>query len=1021
MQRAVERAGAGDDDPLRIRVGVSHGDVEQIDDDYYGPAVVEAARLCAAADAAEILVADLLRALVAGRTDHLLTPRGAYELKGLPTPMEVHAVDWRVARPSTPYPAGLSRPTLSEFVPREEPWLQILERWRAAEAGSGGVVMIGGEPGIGKTRLAAESARALHGDGARVLFGRCSEEQLRPYQPFVEALTEHVATVPPDELLAEIEIGSVQLARIIPAVGRALVGPTGALPAPTAAPATERILLFEAIGAWLDAIAERHATVLLVLDDLHWADPSTLQLVTYLALRPEQHRLLVVGTYRETEIARTHPLGSMLADLRRDRVLDRCSIQGLDVAGLRAVIESVTGHRPPDEFVHLLAAETEGNPFFAEEVLVHLREAGALDAGSPDWVSGSIGDLGIPEGVRDVVGRRLSRLGPATNDLLHVAAVIGREFAFDVVAAAGGASPGEVVDALDDAVVAGLVEEASGGVGRYQFAHALVRQTLLDEVTTTRRMALHQRVADAVASSPRAAHDRDSVIAHHLHEASPLVGVDRAIGAARTAAGRAVERLAYDEAIGWYERALQVLDALAPDDGSTGARLALRISELANVRHDADRAASAARLAASYARRSEDVAALGESAWCLQYAIWNPAFANPEVVGLCEEVLDALDPSAPADLRAHVMGTLAHELGAEDTDRADALASSAIELARRSGDARTIAPAAYVYGQALIRRRQLPDAIATTRDALAAAQTLHDVAFEFTDRLTLCELLLRTGDATGYRSERDDYHRWARSTRSRLALAYSSTLRSGDLLFAGRLDDCAGEIDQLEATQLDPTLLVTLARGLQRISIAHERGQFELAADSVGVALDVFPSGSWRLALASILHHRGSVDEAVDAYEEAWLAGPDDIVHRLPQLGPVLAAEACATFEDRGRVDAVRALLEPHAGLLLVVGTVMECRGATELYLGMLSRLDECHDDAVALLEHAADVHQRFGTGRWIARTDRELARVLLERRRPGDVDRARTLLVRARALASDLGLAWTVHQIEETASSLDR
>ena len=451
IQQALDRhnrSGSGDV-PLEVRIGVSAGDVTFEEEDCFGTPVIEAARLCAAAGGGRILVTEIVRVLAgtAGRSSvragGCSGPEGpacaGARLRG-----DLGAAG-RAAR-------SRCRALLTRagriFVGREEELERLARLWKEAVAGERRVALLAGEPGIGKTRLAVELAGAVRESGGVVLAGRCDEDLGVPYQPFVEALRHYVSCA------EERRLGRYagELARLLPE----LPDLVGGLPEPLRSdPETERYRLFDALAGWLSDVSAE-APVLLVLDDLHWAAKPTLLLLRHVLRSPEPLRLLVVGTYRDSEIGRGHPMSDLLAELRRDGGVERLALSGLDAAGVAAFIEAAAGHSLDDEEAQELPRvvwrETEGNPFFVAEVLRHLSESRAIEQRDGRWVlSADLGELRIPEGVRDVVGRRLSRLAESTNRLLAVAAVVGLEFEPAVVERAGGVGEDELLAALEEA------------------------------------------------------------------------------------------------------------------------------------------------------------------------------------------------------------------------------------------------------------------------------------------------------------------------------------------------------------------------------------------------------------------------------------------------------------------------------------------------------------------------------------------------------------------------------------------
>ena len=287
------------------------------------------------------------------------------------------------------------------------------------------MVVLVGDAGMGKTRLAAEWGREVHEDGALVLYGRCDEETVGPYQPFVESLRGHAAAAGPlPQLFERLGPRGAELARLLPELGDAAAAEL-APPELLRDAEGQRFRLFSAFGALLAELGAQRPLVL-VIDDLHWADRPTLQLLRHLARGQQPERFLLLAAYRETELEPDHPLPPLLGDLRRDAGLERLALDGLREDEVAALIAELAGTTPSPQFVDALLGETEGNPFFIEEVLRHLRESGGeLPAEL------ALADAGVPEGVHEVTARRLRRLGEEARRAVGTAAVIGREFDYD--------------------------------------------------------------------------------------------------------------------------------------------------------------------------------------------------------------------------------------------------------------------------------------------------------------------------------------------------------------------------------------------------------------------------------------------------------------------------------------------------------------------------------------------------------------------------------------------------------------
>ena len=406
------------------------------------------------------------------------------------------------------------------------------------------MVVIAGEPGIGKTRLARQFAQELLAGGALVLLGRCWEEPLAPFEPYAEALRQADAD-------AALRPGSED--------------------APGA-----RQRLFDAVDGAFGAVAGGRA-LLLVLDDLHWADRGTLLLTSFLLRSQRPGPLLVLGTYRDTELGRDRPLAAALADLRRDGALDRVGLRGLAEDDVAALARDLLGDDALAAAVH---ARTDGNAFFVEEVLRGLGESAE-----------------VPESVRQAVGVRLARLGRDANELLAAAAVLGLECDAETLVGTAGLEPAAAEGALDEVLQARLLRPAAAA-RRFEFAHALVREAVYDELNVLRRARLHRQAAEALTARGEDAHLEE--IATHLFEAAGTADARLAADALTRAGRRALERLAYEDAAERFARALQALELAGAEDDAGPVLLArgdalLRAGEPAAAREAFSAAALIAR------------------------------------------------------------------------------------------------------------------------------------------------------------------------------------------------------------------------------------------------------------------------------------------------------------------------------------------------------------------------------------------------------------------------------------------
>lgn len=551
-------------EPMRIRVALHTGEVELRDGDYFGRAVNRAARLRSLATGGQTLCSGATAELVIDslRDDVLLVDLGMRQLRNLARPEHVFELrletaddnrqcgeaEWALQRPGLP--AVLSGP--GPFVGRAPELARLMSTWETALTNGTHAVLIAGEPGVGKTRLAGEWSRQAYEQGAVVLYGRCDEDLGAPYQPFAEALRSLVPCLDANRLR-----GLRGVEALLPlAPGLADVLPDLATPT-RADPDTERYALFDAVVALL-GVASGLAPVVLILDDLHWAAKPTLLLLRHLLRFGEQARVQVVGTYRSTDLDRSHPLAAMLADLHRDGIAHRLQLGGLDENDVTAYVTEA-GY-DDEELARALASVTGGNPFFLIEALRHVEESGGR------WDPNT-----LPQGVREAVSRRLSRLPAETNKALAAAAVVGSRFALDLVEQVVGQ---DLVDAFDEACKAGIVIEEPGG--RYRFNHAIVRQSLLAELASVRRMRLHQRIATTLEAWPGADDELLAELAHHYYECAWAGNAVKAVDYCRRAADQAMARLAYEGAADLYNRAVHALEEIddeLPDRDDQAAQL----------------------------------------------------------------------------------------------------------------------------------------------------------------------------------------------------------------------------------------------------------------------------------------------------------------------------------------------------------------------------------------------------------------------------------------------------------------
>ncbi|MGH2597787.1 MAG: ATP-binding protein, partial [Dehalococcoidia bacterium] len=603
------------------------------------------------------------------------------------------------------------------LVGREHELAALRARLEAAVAGTAGVALLAGEPGIGKTRLAEELAQEAHQRDCRVLWGRCWDGEGAPaFWPWIQIIRAHVHDRDPAGLRDDLGSGAAAIAQIVAEVHDRLPDLASPrlprsgdmrLPVLPTDPAQARFRLFDSVATFLRTIS-REQPLVLVLDDLHAADVPSLLLLRFLAqslttgprVGAGAARVLVIGTYRDADVGQDHPLAQTFAELAREPVVDRLDLAGLEEEAVARCVAEVAGRTPPPPVVAAIARGTNGNPFFVTEIArllattdVTTAEAwGTPTAGRRRPTRGQPGSaawtFGIPPSVRAVIMRRLERLSLVCNQILTVAAVIGREFSLGTLEAVCEAGGEPLLDALAEAESARIIAARSATPGHYQFAHALIRETLSESLPAARRIRLHQQVGLALeARFGPTATEHLAELAHHFVQAAPAGDVERADGYARHAADHALLHLAHEEAARLYQMALTAQQAAPVVDVCTRAELSLALGDALTRAGDFDAARASYLQTIEDARRLSPCAADDPAALLARAALGVSMAADtgrhdPALIGLLEEAAAALSAEDSA-LRARVLARLAvaqiPTAGAEE--RRMALSEEAVAMA----------------------------------------------------------------------------------------------------------------------------------------------------------------------------------------------------------------------------------------------------------------------------------------------------------------------------------------------------
>ncbi len=638
------------------------------------------------------------------------------------------------------------------FVGRREEMDGLKDALEDTLSGKGSLAMLVGEPGIGKTRLAEEFGVYAGLRRAQVLSGRGYEgESSLPYTPFIEALSQYTRSRPDDELRRELGPGAPEIATLISDVRTRF---PDIEEAPKLDGEAERLRLFESVTEFLHNAATANPVVLF-LDDLHWSDKPSLLLLQHVAQRTARDRLLMLGAYRDVELDRTHPLSEVLGTLRRLPNYRRVLLRGLPQ---ESVIDLLTAIDPSEEgaagrqaLAAALYQETEGNPFFIREVLAHLIETGKIVHENGRWAGQvtSISELGIPEGVREVVGRRLSRLSEGCNRMLTLASTMAGGFSWEELKAICDEPEDRLLDLLDEALRAQLIAERRGEGGRYDFTHALIRQTLYEELSTPRRVLLHRQIGEALESLYAAnVEPHLAELAHHFYQAAPGGNVDKAFDYAKRAGDHAMAQVAWEAAAAHYERALEAMDLIPSPDEQVCVDVLLALGQALEM-GGADRARwrAAFQRAAELARGAGDYDRYAKAARGFASLLPTPGVVDAEVVRLLEQALQLLG-AADSALRAMLLARLSNELSfSEQLERKKQLLADAVQVARRVDDPETLA---YVLANAMWEDEDAAQALSLAHEEVEAARRAGDKYAELRAHNGLATRTLALSDRAGF-------------------------------------------------------------------------------------------------------------------------------------------------------------------------------------------------------------------------------------------------------------------------------
>ncbi len=859
-------------------------------------------------------------------------------------------------------------------------------------------MLAGGEAGSGKSRLVREFAAEASDRGALVLYGACDAVVHPPYGPFVEALDQLARDLDPGELRTALGTTGGELARLAPDLAMR----AGAQPTPVALdPDTGRHRLHTAVTDLLDGVSHRRP-VLLVLEDAHWADVPTLGLLRHLARASGRGRLLLLATFRDTDAEMPEALTETLADLRRSDDVVRLRLGGLSGDEVTEFVRRAAGSdQGPPELARAISDMTAGNAFLVCELWRALVESDTVEiVDGAIRLSRPLDDLGTPESVREVVGRRLARLRPETGDLLEVAATAGAEFDLETLRPA---SDVELLGALDEAIASGIIEELPSRRLAYRFTHELVRRSLYDGLSALRRAELHLRVGEALE---RAGTRSVADLAHHFAAAAPIAGKVRGVAYNVLAARAASAGLDFDAAADGLRVALE----LGIDSPSERAGLLL---ELGMVRHRAGRAVDALAAfaqAAAIASEVGDAELLAQAAIGYENACWRPVITDPLAVDLLERAAEALGDE-PSELRVGVLGGLARALEIRGSHaRGAGVRADAVAMARRLGDRAALARV--LVGSYWERGTRSPgEILAMLTEARDLAADLGDVELRTEAMSWRVAAFVALSDMESARREVVAVRAMAEQTAQPFIIHVAEHSGSAIALCEGRLAD--GEAMAQRSHDWSRLLTGRDASGvygIQMFSIRREQGRLaELAPVIRMLAGEPGRGGTWRPGFASLLAELGMETEARRELGRLATEGLDEFRASLWLASLTYLTDACSALGDEETAALLYPELVPYEGANVMIGHVVACYGAADRHLGMLAATLGDWDRAESHFERAMALNRQMGAHTWLAHTAYQYGRMLLRR---GDRGPAAELLGEATGLAERIGMRALLAQI---------
>lgn len=916
------------------------------------------------------------------------------------------------APPSSRSPQRI-QDALTAFVGRERERAELVGAFDHAVGGSGRLVLLAGDLGVGKTRLADELTIQAAARGAVVAWGRCWEGGGAPaYWPWMQIIRTCAGGLDAAARAALIASCAPYLTALVPELGPP-AEVSDARPLSTGFASTnpgpeesDRFRLFDAVSRFF-AHVSRERPLVIVFDDAHAADAASLLMLRFLARELRPLRLLLIVTYRETEAQLDPHKAELVAEIGREGTT--LTLTGLTEADVHQFLEASTGQPPDHATVAALHRTTEGNPFFLSEIVRLL----AAEGRSPQRGAGGLADFRIPDRVRVAIRRRVRLVSGAARAALNVAAVAGHTFDAAVIAAAAEAPLEQLTAALEEAEARSIIHGVPDAAGRYRFNHVLISETLYHDLPKPARRQLHLRIAGIIEDTHRtdlAPHY--SALAHHFSAALPAGPADKAVEYSRRGAEAAQAVFAYEEAADLYRLAIDASELTQSIDERARCEMLLSLGEALYGTGLFNRARDAFERAADCARRLGSAEHVARAALGFGMPPTTPYVVDTALVHLLEEALGAL-PDSDTALRAMVMARLASELYWSDARaRGGDLSRRAVETARRLGDRLTLVYSLFARHVAAWSVDNLEERLAIATEIAALASDAQSASWptriwELRASYLRFDDLLELGDVAGVDQEIEQYARLAAELRHQLG--YEELVRATRALMDGRLAqaeemaeralEVAGELERRQRP-------FRQAVGSLRLILRREQGRIDEIEPLFASARARAPQSALvRCSLALCHIELGQRAEAVAEFEQVAAADLAALPRDAAWMATmVLLAEVCAALGDTDRALTLYRLLLPYASRNATLD-VHACYGSVALYLGILATTAADLDRAAEHFEAALRFNLKMGASLWVAHTRYRYAGMLLARGRSGDRERAAELAALASASAESLGL----------------